>query len=268
MPETGAFADAPGALWPLFALALGLLIGSFANVCIHRLPLGESIVSPRSRCPSCRAPIAAADNVPLFSYLFLKGRCRHCRARISPRYPAVELTNGLLYLAVALRDGPTPRALVDMAFVTALLVLSLIDLDHQILPNVITIPGIAAGVAASLAFGGWPGALRSALAALGGYLAFWAVAAAYRRTRGVEGLGQGDWKLAAMLGAFLGWERMLLTVLLASLLGTIVGVALIVARGRSSQHPLPLGTFLGLAGVVVLFIGQPLVDWYGQLLRG
>ena len=267
MPETGAFADAPGALWPLFALALGLLIGSFANVCIHRLPRGESVVSPRSRCPSCRTAIAAGDNVPVLSYLFLRGRCRHCGVRISPRYPVVELANGLLYLAIALRDGPTLRALVDMAFVTALLVLSLIDLDHQILPNVITLPGIAVGLIASGALGGWEAGLQSALAAAGGYLAFWAIALAYRRTRGVEGLGQGDWKLAAMLGAFLGWERMLLTILLASILGTIVGVALIVRRGRSSQHPLPLGTFLGLAGVVVLFIGQPMVEWYGRLLR-
>src|SRR4029079_4006810 len=169
--------------------------------------------------------------------------------------------NGLLYLAVALLDGPTPRALVEMAFVTSLLVLSLIDLDHQILPDVITIPGIAVGVVASVVLGGWPAGLRSALPAAGGYVAFWGVASAYRRARGVEGLGQGDWKLAAMLGAFLGWERMLLTILLASLLGPIVRVALIVARGTASQHPLPLGTFLGLAGVVVLFIGQPLVDW-------
>ena len=267
MLETGAFADAPGALWPLFALTLGLLIGSFANVCIHRLPLGESVVTPRSRCPSCRAPITAADNVPVFSYLLLRGRCRHCRAPISLRYPAVELANGLLYLAVALRDGPTLRALVEMAFVTSLLVLSLIDLDHQILPDVITIPGIAIGLVASVVLGGWPAGVRSALAAAGGYLAFWAVASAYRRTRGVEGLGQGDWKLAAMLGAFLGWERMLLTILLASLLGTIVGVTLIVLRRTSSKHPLPLGTFLGLAGVLVLFVGQPLVEWYGQLLR-
>ena len=174
----------------------------------------------------------------------------------------MELANGLLYLAVALRDGPTLRALVDMAFVTALLVLSLIDLDHQILPNVITLPGIAVGLLASVALGGWEAGLRSALAAAAGYLAFWAIAAAYRRTRGVEGLGQGDWKLAAMLGAFLGWERMLVTILLASILGTIVGVALMVTRARSSQHPLPLGTFLGLAGIAVLFVGQPLVDWY------
>jgi len=272
MPETGAFADAPGALWPLFALALGLLIGSFANVCIHRLPLGESVVSPRSRCPSCRAPISAADNVPLLSYLFLKGRCRHCAARISPRYPAVELANGLLYLAVALRDGPTARALVDMAFVTALLVLSLIDLDHQILPDVITRPGIAAGiglsmVAQQLGWRGWPGPFESVASAAGGYVAFWAIAAAYRRARGIEGLGQGDWKLAAMLGALLGWQRMLLTILLASIAGTIAGLILMAARGRSAQHPLPLGTFLGLAGIVVLFAGEHAIAWYRDLWR-
>jgi leader peptidase (prepilin peptidase) / N-methyltransferase len=272
MTESDALADAPGALWPLAALAIGLVIGSFANVCIHRVPLGESVVAPRSRCPSCRAPIAAGDNVPILSYLVLGGRCRHCGARISGRYPAVELANGLLYLGVALRDGPSPRAAVDMALVTALLVLSLIDLDHQILPNVITRPGIALGIAVSvvawrLGWPAYPSPLESIASAAGGYLAFGAVALAYRRTRGVEGLGQGDWKLAAMLGAFLGWERMLLTILLASILGTIAGVALIVTRGRSSQHPLPLGTFLGLTGIVVLFIGQPLVEWYGRLLR-
>ena len=150
MTETGALADAPAALWPLFALAVGLVIGSFANVCIHRIPLGESVVAPRSRCPSCRTPIAAGDNIPVLSYLVLGGRCRHCGARISLRYPAVELANGLLYAAVALRDGPSVRAFVDMAFVTALLVLTLIDLDHQILPNVITRPGIALGIAVSV----------------------------------------------------------------------------------------------------------------------
>src|SRR4051812_16300677 len=159
MPESDALADAPAALWPLAALALGLVVGSFANVCIHRLPLGESVVSPRSRCPSCRTPIGAGDNVPVLSYLVLRGRCRHCGARISWRYPAVELACGLLYLAVALRDGATPRALVDMVFITALLVLMLIDYDHQILPNVITRPGIAFGVAVSIVGWrlGWPG---------------------------------------------------------------------------------------------------------------
>jgi leader peptidase (prepilin peptidase) / N-methyltransferase len=266
MAETGALAEA-GALFPLFALAIGLVLGSFANVCIHRLPLGESVVAPRSRCPRCRTPIAAGDNVPVLSWLVLRARCRHCGEPISWRYPAVEATNGLLYLAIALREGPTLRAGVEMALVTALLVLSLIDLDHHILPNVITRPGIAAGLLASLALGGPRAAGAAALAAAGGYVAFWAIAWIYRRARGVEGLGQGDWKLAAMLGAFLGWERMLLTILLASLAGTVVGLVLMAARGRSAQHPLPLGTFLGLAGILVVFAGDPLLAWYRGLWR-
>jgi leader peptidase (prepilin peptidase) / N-methyltransferase len=270
MMETGALADASGALWPLAALAIGLVIGSFANVCIHRVPLGESVVAPRSRCPSCRTPIAAGDNVPVLSYVVLRGRCRQCGARISWRYPVVEMANGLLYLAVALRDGPSLRAAVDMAFVTTLLVLSLIDLDHQILPNVITRPAIALGIAASivawrLGWPGYPSPLGSIASAAGGYLAFGAVALAYRRTRGAEGLGQGDWKLAAMLGAFLGWERMLLTILLASVAGTVAGLALMAVRGRSAQHPLPLGTFLGLAGIFVLFVGDHTLAWYRGL---
>ncbi len=272
MTESDALAEAPGALWPLAALAIGLVIGSFANVCIHRLPLGESVVSPRSRCPSCRTPIAAGDNVPVLSFLALRGHCRHCGARISWRYPGVEAANGLLYLAIALRDGPSPRAVVDMALVTALLVLSLIDLDHQILPNVITRPSIVAGIALSvvarvLGWPGFPAPLAALASAAAGYLAFGAIALAYRRTRGVEGLGQGDWKLAALLGAFLGWERMLLTILIASVAGTVVGLALMALRGRSSRHPLPLGTFLGGAGILVLFVGDQTLAWYRELWR-
>jgi leader peptidase (prepilin peptidase) / N-methyltransferase len=266
MPESDALADTAAFLWPATALALGLIVGSFANVCIHRIPLGESVVAPRSRCPSCRAPIAALDNVPVLSFLVLGGRCRHCAARISWRYPAVEAANGLLYLGVALRDGLSPQVLVDMVLITTLLVLSLIDLDHQILPNVITRPGIAVGVAANLLLHGWRVALECALAAAAGYLAFAAVALAYQRTRGVEGLGQGDWKLAALLGAFLGWKRMLLTVFLASLAGTVVGVLLMLAGGRDARHRLPLGTFLGAAGIAVVFVGDDLVRWYQGLL--
>jgi leader peptidase (prepilin peptidase) / N-methyltransferase len=270
MSESAALADAPVALWPLAALAFGLLVGSFANVCIHRLPLGESVVTPRSRCPNCRAPIAAGDNVPVLSYLVLRGRCRHCGAPFSWRYPAVEAANGLLYLAIAVVDGPSPRAVVHMALGTALLVLSLIDFDHQILPNVITRPGIAAGIATSfvasaLGWLGFPSVLESIAAAAAGYLAFAGIAYAYRRARGVEGLGQGDWKLAAMLGAFFGWERMLLTILLASVAGTVVGLALMATRGRSSQHPLPLGTFLGIGGILVILVGDPALTWYRGL---
>src|SRR5947207_8670649 len=267
MPESDALAEAPGALWPLLALAVGLVVGSFANVCIHRIPLGESMVSPRSRCPRCRTPITTGDNVPVLSWLVLRARCRHCHEPISWRYPAVEAANGLLYLAIALREEPTPAAVIEMALVTALLVLSLIDLDHQILPNLITRPGIALGILASFVLSGPRAALSSALAAAGGYVAFWAIARAYRRTRGVEGLGQGDWKLAAMLGAFLGWERMLLTILLASIAGTVVGLLLMAVGRRTAQHPLPLGTFLGLAGILVLFAGDPALAWYTGLWR-
>jgi len=254
-------------LWPVAALALGLIVGSFANVCIHRLPLGQSVVTPRSRCPHCGAAISAGDNVPLLSYALLRGRCRYCRAPISVRYPLVEAVNGLLYLAIALQFGPTLRALALMAFVTALLVLSLIDLDHRLLPNVITLPGIAVGLAASL-LPGPPTPLSAAIGAAGGYLAFWAVAEAYRRTRGVEGLGQGDWKMTAMIGAFLGWDQMLLAVFIASVVGTVVGLVLIAFFGGSGKSKIPLGTFLGLAGIVVSFVGEPVTTWYRGLLHG
>jgi leader peptidase (prepilin peptidase)/N-methyltransferase len=268
MPDSGVLdLDLLEALWPWAALAAGLVVGSFANVCIHRIPLGLSVVRPRSRCPRCEAPIRAFENVPVLSYLALGGRCRACRAPISPRYPLVEAANGAMYFALAWRMGPTPAAAVAMVLVTALLVLSLIDYDHQLLPNVITLPGIVLGLVASL-LPGPPTLPGAAVAAAAGYLAFFAVAKAYQRTRGVEGLGQGDWKMTAMLGAFLGWQKLLLTVFAATLGGTLVGLALMAIGGRSSRHALPLATFLGLAGIAVVFSGQPVLDWYRGLLRG
>jgi len=265
MTDSGLL-DPLAALWPWVALALGLIVGSFANVCIHRLPERRSVVAPRSRCPRCEAPIRAVDNVPVLSYLALRGRCRACREPISARYPLVEAANGAMYFALARLLGPTPQAAVAMALVTALLVLSLVDYDHQLLPDAVTLPGIAAGLAAS-ALPGPPTPLSAAAAAAGGYLAFFLVAKAYQRTRGIEGLGQGDWKMTAMLGAFLGWEKLLLTVFAATLGGTLVGLALMAFRGRSSRHALPLGTFLGIAGIAVVFAGQPVLDWYRGLLR-
>ena len=254
-------------LWPVAALALGLVVGSFANVCIHRLPLRQSVVTPRSRCPQCGAAIPAWDNVPLLSYALLRGRCRFCRAPISIRYPLVEAANGLLYLGLALLYGPTLRTLVLMAFVTAMLALSLIDVDHQILPDAITLPGIAVGLAASLLLE-TPSPYSAAIGAAGGYAAFWSVARVYRHTRGREGLGQGDWKMTAMIGAFLGWEQTLLVVFIASVAGTLVGLALIAFRGGNGKSRLPLGTFLGLAGIVVAFVGEPVTAWYRGLLHG
>ena len=268
MPDSGVLdLELLQALWPWAALAAGVVVGSFANVCIHRIPRGLSVVRPRSRCPRCEAPIRAWENVPVLSYLALGGRCRSCREPISPRYPLVEAANGAMYFALAHRMGPTPQAVVTMVFVTALLVLSLIDYDHHLLPNVITLPGIAFGLAASL-LPGAPTPLEAAAAAAGGYLALFAVAKAYERTRGIEGLGQGDWKMTAMLGAFLGWQKLLLTVFAATLGGTLIGLALMAFGGRSSRHALPLGTFLGFAGIAVVFFGQAVLDWYGGLLHG
>ena len=259
--------EAMAALWPGLACALGLVVGSFANVCIHRLPRRESVVRPRSRCPHCQAPITVWQNVPLLSWAVLRGRCRSCRAPISKRYPAVEAINGLAWLGLAILLGPTPQAVVSMALVSALLVLSLIDLEHFVLPDAITRPGIALGLACSL-LPGPPSPLNAAGAAAGGYLAFLAIARAYRKTRGVEGLGQGDWKLVAMLGAFLGWQRMLLTVFLASVVGSVVGLALIALGRRSPKDMIPLGTFLGLAGILAVFAGDALVSWYRWVLGG
>ncbi|MET0553907.1 MAG: prepilin peptidase [Vicinamibacteria bacterium] len=256
--------DPPVFAW--VALVFGLVVGSFANVCIHRLPLGLSVVSPGSRCPHCGHAITALENIPVLSWLALLGRCRGCRAPISPRYPLVEAVNGAGWAAVAAWFGPSLHTLLLMAFFTALLVLALVDLDHHILPDVITLPGIAVGLLASL-LPGAPTPLDAALSAAAGYVGFWAVATLYRRTRGVEGLGQGDWKMVAMLGAFLGWQPMLLTVFFAALAGTIVGVVLMLVQGRSGRYALPLGTFLAAGGMATLFVGAPLIAWYRGLLR-
>jgi leader peptidase (prepilin peptidase) / N-methyltransferase len=256
-------------LWRLSAALGGLIVGSFANVCIHRIPRGESIVAPRSRCPACHALIRAQDNVPILSYLFLLGRCRVCRVPISPRYPLVEAANGLLYWAVALMLPPGAVAGVIMLFLTALLVLSLIDLEHYILPDVITLPGIVVAIAASF-LPGWHIAPREAvLGAAGAYATLAVFGLAYEKIRGVEGLGQGDWKMAAMLAALLGWRGALLTLLLASVAGTVVGVAVALwQRSSVRQQRIPLGTFLGLAGIVVIFVGSRLLTWYAGLWYG
>ena len=255
--------------WELGALLAGLILGSFANVCIHRIPLEQSIVRPRSRCPRCGVPIRPWDNVPVLSYLWLLGRCRACHARISPRYPLVEAANGFLYWAVAVTQAPGGAAGVTMLFLTALLVLSLIDLEHYILPNVITLPGVVLGVAATF-LPGWPlSPLESILSALGGYVALAIFGMSYQKLRGVEGLGQGDWKMVAMLGAFLGWRGAVLTVLFASVVGTLVGLAAALWQRTSlRQQRVPLGTFLGLAAMVVVFVGRPVMNWYWSLWNG
>ncbi len=273
-------------VFTLSAFLLGLVVGSFANVVIHRLPLGQSIVYPPSRCPRCRAAIRPWQNIPVMSWALLRGRCASCREPISIRYPAVEALHGFGFALVFLKFGPQLFTLLALLFFFALVVLAFIDWDHQILPDVITLPGVVAGVAGSFL----PGALVSwkeaALGAVFGYAIFFLVAEGYSRLRGVEGLGQGDWKLAAMMGAFLGIQRLLLIVFLGSVSGLAFGL-IQASRQNSRDHAgdspdggesaeelssigkfrLPFGTFLAGCGLFVLFWGDSVLFWYASFFR-
>jgi leader peptidase (prepilin peptidase)/N-methyltransferase len=243
----------------VLAALLGLTVGSFLNVCIFRLPRRESIVHPGSRCARCDRPLAWFENIPVVSWLALRARCRTCGERISWRYPLVELLTGVMFLAVYLLWGPTVLGVQRTLFGCALLVLFAIDLEHQILPNIITLPGIVVGIAFSLVVPpGWRDALIGIV--LGGLIPY-AIAEAYFRLRGHEGLGMGDVKMLAMIGAFLGWKPMLLTLVLASFVGSIIGLGFI-AAGRGRTYALPFGTFLAAAAAVAAVSGDAIVAWY------
>ena len=247
-----------------FALA-GLLVGSFLNVCIYRLPRRESIIWPASCCTVCNRRLAWFDNVPVVSWLALRGGCRTCGAPISTMYPVVELTTAVVFVGGVSVHGPSALLAVRLAFACALIVLFAIDFRHRILPNVITIPGIAAGFAAS-----WflpPGWISSLLGIVVGGGILLAIAEVYYRVRGQEGLGMGDVKMLAMVGAFLGWPLMLLTLVLASFAGSIVGVTLIASGRGSLQAALPFGTFLALGSLVAVAAGDPILAWYLAFYR-
>ena len=282
----------------LTAFPFGLIVGSFANVVIHRLPLGESIVFPPSRCPKCRAAIRPWQNLPVISWLLLRGRCASCREPISARYPAVELLHGLGFGLIVWRFGPQPFTVLLLLLFSALVILAFIDWDHQILPDVITLPGILIGIAGSLLPGALIGWREAGIAAGLGYVAFLLVAEGYAKLRGIEGLGQGDWKLAAMMGAFLGVQRLMLTVFLASVSGMVYGIiqalrlraaggiqalpdapveptepsANAVPSGGVEPPPigryrLAFGTFLAASAIFVLFLGDPILRWYSRFFR-
>ena len=247
-----------------FAGAYGLVLGSFINVLIYRLPRGMSVARPRSHCPACGRPVRWYDNVPLLSYLVLRGRCRSCGAPISPRYPLVEAASGGLVVLAVVRFGPSATGVAAAVFLLLLLPLALIDLEHHILPDVLTLPGIAVGIA-----GGVLGALVPLWDSVGGAVLGAAlpylVIVAYRVLRGVEGMGLGDVKLLAMIGAFLGWRGALLTLCLGAAAGASVGLALIVVRRGRLDTELPFGTFLAAAAVVVLFAGGPIMVLLGWM---
>jgi leader peptidase (prepilin peptidase)/N-methyltransferase len=276
----------PGLFINAFTFVLGLLVGSFLNVCISRLPKEEpearSIVKPRSHCPKCKAPIAWYDNIPLLSYLLLGGKCRACKAKISAVYPAVELLTGMLFLACLLVFGESLAALKWAVFCSLLVVLVFTDILDRILPDPVNFFGLGVGLLfaclVELADGTAEWLARKLFAypppvpvlsffdsifgaVLGGGL-LWLVGEVYLKWRGREGMGFGDVKMMAMVGAFLGPQRTFLTILAGSLLGSILGMLFIFFRRKGSDYELPFGTFLGVAALLVIFFGSPILDWY------
>jgi len=249
----------------LITAASGLIVGSFLNVCIYRLPRRESLNWPSSHCTACNRPLAWYENVPIVSWLALRGRCRTCGAAVSVMYPLVELVTAVVFVGSVLVYGVTLLMVVRMVFACALIVLFAIDLRHRILPNVITLPGIVAGFAASLFLP--PGWVSSLIGLLAGGGVLFAIAEVYYRTRGREGLGMGDVKMLAMIGAFLGWPHMLLSLIIASLSGSVIGVALIVSGRGGMQAALPFGTFLALGALVAAVAGDAMLAWYISLYR-
>jgi leader peptidase (prepilin peptidase) / N-methyltransferase len=246
----------------------GAIFGSFANVCILRVPVDESIVFPGSRCPECKQPVAWYDNVPLLSWLWLRGRCRSCREPISFRYFVVELVTALAAVALYLRFGLGVEWLILFTFVGALIVITFIDLDHRIIPDVISLPGIAAGFLLSLRGAPGPGPLSSAIGILVGGGLLLAVAWGYHAATGREGMGGGDVKLLGMVGAFLGWQSVPFTMLLSSLTGSVVGLTLMWWTGSDTKYAIPFGPFLALGAITYIFWGNQMIGWYLGLGAG
>ncbi len=262
---------------------IGLAVGSFLNVVIHRLPLmmerewaaqcaelaGQTpapadpltLSAPRSRCPSCGHAITALQNIPLLSWALLRGRCSACRTPISVRYPLVELLTGLLSIACALSFGPTLLLAGALVFVWALIALTFIDLDTQLLPDSITLPLVWAGLLLNLV-GGFTDLSSAVAGAIVGYLVLWSVYWAFKLVTGKEGMGYGDFKLLAAIVAFLGWQMLPVVILLSSLVGAGVGIAMIVFRSHGRNVPIPFGPYLAAAGVLALFFGQSINQTY------
>ena len=248
--------------WPTAVLVgvFGLSVGSFLNVCIHRLPLDESVVWPGSYCPTCRTPLRWHDNVPVVGYAMLRGRCRSCGTPISAMYPIVEGVTAAVFVAGYLLFGVQPLLVARLLFACAMIVLFIIDLQHRILPNVITLPGVLIGFAFS-----WfwpPGWLDSLIGILAGGGILLLIAEAYYRVRKEEGLGLGDVKMLAMIGAFLGWKLMLVTLVLSSFMGSIIGLVVIALKKGDMKYALPFGTFLAIGALISSVAGDAILGWY------
>jgi leader peptidase (prepilin peptidase)/N-methyltransferase len=275
-----------------FAGILGAIIGSFLNVVIHRVPRQQSIVFPNSACPSCRTALRPYDNIPILSFIILRGRCRFCRKPISIRYPIVEALVAMLFIGVVLHDGTSFALPFDLAFVGALTALIFIDAEHMILPNVITYPGIVFALLTRVALPYLAGAqqlddlpglllrfpptlpmwsvslIGAAIGALVGGGSLWLMGFLWQKLRGVEAMGLGDVKMMFMVGAFLGWRLAILTIFVGVFSGSLAGIAIMLKRGgRNMQMMLPFGVFLGVGAIASLFLGHRIVEWYGSQFR-
>ena len=236
------------------------MVGSFLNVCIHRIPEGKSIVFPPSSCPHCNAAIAFYDNIPIVSYIVLLGGCRQCKSPISLRYPFVEFLTGLFSVILWKTFGFSIEFPVYFVFAASLIVITFIDLQHQIIPDVISLPGIAIGLFVSYFLP--HGILNSAIGILAGGGSLFLIAFGYHFITGREGMGGGDIKLLAMIGAFLGWKGVIITIFTGSFIGAVVGSALMLAKGKDSKYAIPFGPFLSLGAMISLFFGDALINWY------
>jgi len=248
-----------------FIFFIGMCIGSFLNVCIYRIPAGKSIVHPASACPNCGTVIRWYDNIPLLSYLILRGRCRGCDTRISVRYPIIEVLCGLFAVTSGLHYGYGLPALIYFVLIAALLVITFIDIDHRIIPDIISLPGIPLGFICSFLLPQlkWSESLIGILAGGGSLLA---VAWGYQLITGKDGMGGGDVKLLAMIGAFLGWKGVVFTIMASSLIGTLIGVVLMMRSGKDMKMAVPFGPFLATGAIIYIFWGPRLVEWYLNLL--
>ncbi|MFZ7126430.1 MAG: prepilin peptidase [Desulfobacterales bacterium] len=257
----------PGVVDEIFAFLFGACIGSFLNVCIYRIPESRSIVTPPSSCPRCGTEIKPYDNIPMLSWLLLRGKCRHCKTSISARYPAVELITGVAALSLYLKFGLTPAFPVFFLFVAMLIVITFIDVDHQIIPNRLSLPGIPLFFLLSLAIPqiSWTGSLIGILAGGGSlYLVAWV----YHLFTGKEGMGMGDVKLLAMIGALIGWKGVLFTIFISSAAGTLAGLAVMIASRRSLKTALPFGPFLAIGAITYVFFGPQIITGYLRLVVG
>lgn len=248
-------------LFPILVFVFGMVVGSFLNVCICRMPNNESIVFPPSHCPHCLYQIRWYDNIPLLSYLLLDGKCRGCGVRISLQYPFVELLNGVLALSLFLRFGSTPLFAIMFIFCSALVVITFIDIEHQIIPDEISLPGIIIGFLLSFFIKGhyWLNSLFGILLG-GGTLLL--VAYSYQKLTGKEGMGGGDIKLLAMMGAFLGWKAVPFIIFTSSLIGSLIGISIMLLKEKDSKLAIPFGPYLAFGAVLYIFYGKPLIQWY------